>query len=55
MGYKIEPFNLKNERTEGEFDREGNYLMDRRKKGDIDAWVDEEYEEQIRVNFATST
>jgi len=50
-GYKIEPFNMKEERAQdGELDSDGKALE--RKRG-YDAWADGEYEEQIEAYRAT--
>ena len=37
-GEAIEPFNLKNERDDGYFDENENYVF-KKEKGEIDAWV----------------
>lgn len=48
-GYKLEPFNLKFEREEGHFDKEGYFIEKRKKNKDYDAWL-EEYDELQKEN-----
>eukprot|EP01114_Cavostelium_apophysatum_P014555 TRINITY_DN3806_c0_g1_i1.p1 TRINITY_DN3806_c0_g1~~TRINITY_DN3806_c0_g1_i1.p1 ORF type:complete len:328 (+),score=102.08 TRINITY_DN3806_c0_g1_i1:29-1012(+) len=49
MGYTIEPFNLREERRDGEFDVQGNFQAMKKANRDYDAWADGEYEEQMEL------
>lgn len=40
VGEVLEPFNMKNERDQGNIDSSGNFTYFKREQGEVDAWVD---------------
>lgn len=50
-GDRMEPFNLKNERTEGFFDETGNFVW-KKEAGNADPWLDSlENEEDLEARI----